>query len=215
MKISKKETILIVAILFVISAAAYYVYFLTPTLEDIDNLSIAIEQKQFKILSMQTAIDQIDNIKNEIAVLEAELEKQAENIPSGVSQPLQLVAVTNILNGKSDNLVISFNQRGNTYDNYQKNIVDLSFSTTYENLLLIFEDFDNLSMMNQIVTMNIQLAEDLLTYYTGVLNGNYIIVGISIEFYSFYADEDAEPLEKQPFEDSPIEYKNPFKASLS
>ena len=64
MKISKKETILIVAILFVISAAAYYVYFLTPTLEDIDNLSIAIEQKQFKILSMQTAIDQIDNIKN-------------------------------------------------------------------------------------------------------------------------------------------------------
>ena len=215
MKISKKETILIVAILFVISAAAYYVYFLTPTLEDIDNLSIAIEQKQFKILSMQTAIDQIDNIKNEIAVLEAELEKQAENIPSGVSQPLQLVAVTNILNGKSDNLVISFNQSGNTYDNYQKNIVDLSFSTTYENLLLIFEDFDNLSMMNQIVTMNIQLAEDLLTYYTGVLNGNYIIVGISIEFYSFYADEDAEPLEKQPFEDSPIEYKNPFKASLS
>ncbi len=215
MKISKKETIFIVLILFLISAAAYYVYFLTPTLEDIDNLNIAIEQKQFKILSMQTAIDQIDSIKNEIAVLEAELEKQAENIPSGISQPLQLVAITNILNGKSDKLVISFNQSSNDYENYQKNTVDLSFSTTYENLLLILEDFDNLSMTNQVVTMNIQLAEELMTYYTGVLNGNYIIVGISIEFYSFYADENAEPLEKQPFEDSPIEYKNPFKASLS
>ena len=215
MKISKRETILIVVIIFIISAAAYYVYFLTPTLKSIDNLAISIEQKQFRILSMLTAIDQIDNVKNEITNLEAELDKQSENIPSGISQPLQLVALTNIMNSKSDHLVIIFNQSLHEFENYQKNIVDISFSTTYGNLLLIFDDFKNLNMANQVVDMNVLLSQDLLTYYTGVLQGNYLLVGMSIEFFSFYKDPSAGPLERQPFEDSPIEYKNPFRSTLN
>lgn len=215
MKITRKEIMWLVVVIFGISIAAYYLYFLSPTLDKIDTLKVTIEQKQMRILSMQTSIDQIDNIKNEIAVMEAELEKQSENIPEGISQPLQLVAVTNILNGKCSSTVIGFNQNEQEYENYQKNVVELSFSSSYENLLLILQEFQDLSMLNQIVSLNIQLTPDLLTYYTGILEGNYLLVGMSVEFYSFYAVEGTPPLEKQPFEDSPVEYKNPFKATLN
>ncbi len=214
MNLSKNQKIVIVLVLFLISAAAYYMYFLSPTLDEIDNLKMSIEQKNYKIQSMKTAIDQIDNVKNEIAVLEAELEEQSENIPEGISLPLQLVSITNIMNSKSDTVVIAFAQTSQEYENYQKNVVDLSFSTTYENLLLILEDFKNLAMKNQVVKMNVTLSQDLLTYYTGILNGNYLLIGVSVEFYSFYS-EDGLPLDKQPFEDSPIEYKNPFRATLN
>lgn len=215
MKISKRETILIVSIIFLISAAAYYIYFLTPTIEEIDDLAIAIEQKQLKILSMQTAIDQIDNVKNEIAELEAELEKQSENIPRGISQPIQLVSVSNIMNSKCDYLIIGFNPGAEEYENYQKNIVDMSFATTYEELLLILEEFKALSMTNQIAKMNITFQGNPQSYYTGILEGNYLIVGMSAEFYSFYSDPDAEPIGEQSFEDGIIEYKNPFRATLN
>ena len=205
--ISKREIILIVAIIFLISGAVYYMYYFEPKKETIEETNMLIEQKQVRVLSMESAIGQIDNIKEQIAVLEEEIGKQTEDIPKGISQPLQLVEITNIMNQKCESLVISFDQGAQTFENYQKNTVKLNFSTDYEKLLQILDEFEELCMTNQISTMSILYTEDVLTYYTAVLEGYYLVVGITVEFYSFYEDENAEPIEKQTFENSAIEYK--------
>ena len=211
MKISKKEIIWIVAFIFVVTGIVYWAYYLSPAIDEMEQIELSINQKQIKILSMQNAIGQIDTIKNEIAVLEAEIEKQSEDIPKGVSLPLQLVEMTNVFNGKCSDLVISFEQSTATYDDYQKNSAHLSFQTSYEQLLAILNEFEELGMANQIVKMNLAYTSDILSYYTAVLEGYYLVVNTTVEFYSFYAPSDAEPLEKQPFEDSPVVDKNPFK----
>lgn len=215
MKISKRETVLIIFIIFAISAAAYYFYYLVPTLETIDKTAQSIEQKQIQVLSMQSQIQQIDSVYAEIQQLEQQIAEDTADIPVGVSQPLQLVEITRILNGKTDYPTISFGQAVNTYETYQVNIADVAFVTTYENLLQILNEFNQLTMINQIVDMSAAYTEDPLTYYTAILDGYYLAVQMSIEFYSFYEPANAEPLGEQPFEDSPIEYKNPFKMTLN
>ncbi|MBN2878045.1 MAG: hypothetical protein JXN65_00235 [Clostridia bacterium] len=213
MKFGKKELIIVVALIFVVSALAYYGYYLTPALADIDGLNSSIEQKKLKILSMQTAIDEIDNIKNEITTLEAELALQSEDIPRGISLPLQLVDITNVLNDRCRSQLIIFDESNLEFESYQKNEVNLSFVTSYENLRLILNEFQNMPIKNQVVTMSVTLSLDDTVFYSGILNGDYLLVGLNVEFYAFYPDPEAEPLEKQPFEDGPIEGKNPFRAT--
>lgn len=215
MKISKRETILIVFVIFAISAAAYYFYYLVPTMTTINETAQSIEDKQIQVLSMQSQIQQINSIYEEIDVLEQQIAEDTSDIPIGVSQPLQLVEITRILNGKTDRPTISFGQSLNTYETYQVNIADLAFVTTYENLLQILNEIKQLTMTNQVVDMSVSYTQDPLTYYTAVLDGYYLAVQMSIEFYSFYKTPDTEPLGQQPFEDSPVEYKNPFKMTLN
>jgi len=212
MKFGKKEAIIVVALIFVVSALAYYGYYLTPALTDIDGLNASIEQKKLKILSMQTAIDEIDNIKNEIATLEAELAVQSEDIPRGRSLPLQLVAITNVLNQRCNSQVITFNESNLEFESYLKNTADVSFVASYENLRLILRELQNMPIKNQVVTMSVtqQLSNNI--FYSGIVSGDYLLVGLNVEFYAFYPDPEAEPIEKQPFEDGPIEDKNPFLA---
>lgn len=215
MKISKRETILIVFVIFAISAAAYYFYYLVPTMATIEETALSIEDKQIQVLSMQSQIQQIDIINQEIEDLQQQIAEDTSDIPVGVSQPLQLVEITRILNDKTDYPSISFAQAVNTYETYQINIADIAYVTTYENLLQILNEFKQLSMTNQIVDMSVSYTEDPLTYYTAVLDGYYLAVQMSIKFYSFYKTPSTEPLGQQPFEDSPVEYKNPFKMTLN
>lgn len=215
MKISKRETILIIFIIFAISAAAYYFYYLVPTMDTIEETALSIEQKQIQLLSMQSQIQQIESINQEIEELERQIAEDTADIPVGVSQPLQLVEITRILNARTDFPTISFGQALNTFETYQINAADVAFVTTYENLLQILNEFKQLSMTNQVVDMSISYTEDPLTYYTAVLDGYYLAVQMTIEFYSFYKTPDTAPLGQQPFEDSPVEYKNPFKMTLN
>ncbi|MEX1377331.1 MAG: hypothetical protein AB1Z23_07620 [Eubacteriales bacterium] len=211
MKINKKEGILIVLVLFVITFAAYYVYFLTPTLDSINNSKISIEQKNIQIISMQGQIAQIGTLNQQIEELKNEIASKNENIPRGVSEPLQLVEITNILNDNGATLVVVFNNSVEEYENFQKNKVDINFSTDYEHLLYILDSFSALTMANQVVSMDVMYTEDSMDFYSQLKEGYYLNVGFTIEFYSFYEDEDMEVREQQPFEiPLPVDGKNPF-----
>jgi|GEM_PF-6679309 len=213
MKINRKEAILIVVLLFLISGAVYYYYYLVPTMEEIKTINDAMQENQIKIISMETSISQIDSMKEEIELLEEKIQTDTLTIPKGISQPLQLAEVTNILNDPADSLVVVFDQNSTTFEDYQKNLVDLNFATTYENLLLILEQFRELSMTNQVVTMNVMSMEDPLEFFAELEDGNYLNVGMMVEFYSFYKDPNAEPPLEQEWEVNKIGQEDPFRPS--
>lgn len=213
MKMKKNEIILLVVLLFGISGAIYYFYYFVPTNEVISMTNEEILTRTQKIESMKADIAEIDTIKENIRQLEIEIEKQTEDIPIGISQPLQLVEVTDLFNGIGDSLNVLFNQSAQTYDTYQVNVINISFSSTYENLVLALEKFSDISMTNQVVDMNVVYTADTLEYYADVLEGSYLNTDISVEFYSFYAAANAEPLERQDFETYPINNKIPFRAN--
>lgn len=215
MKISKKEVIILVSVIFVISAAVYIYYFLMPTLKEIEINDIAIAQKTQKIESMKLDIAKIDSIEEQIALLEDELAVQTRDIPVGISQPLQLAAITSILNEKGDTVNIKFSSSAETFENYQKNIVNVNFATTYEKLLKILDGFSKLYMTNQIVDMRAMYTQDTLEFFTQVSLGNYLIIDMTVEFYSFYSGPGAQPPEKQDFEKNSriTGKKNPFYSS--
>ena len=211
MKISKRETILIVVIIFAITGAAYYIYYWVPTMDEIEQINMSIEQKQIKIVSMNNAIDQIDTLKEEIKALEELINQQTEDIPEGVSHAHQLVSITNIMNGRGNDISIFFNQSTEAYENYQKNVANVNFSTSYEKLLDILARFKELDMTNQIVKLDVSYSGDATTSYVELLEGYYLSVALNVEYYSFYKPLDAEPPAKENWEYSPIEYKNPFR----
>ena len=220
MKINKKEGILIVVVLFVITFAAYYVYFLMPTLDEISNSRAAIEQKDIQIQSMQAQIGQIPSLNQQIVDIKQQIAANNENIPRGVNEALQLVEIANVFNKASisdkdkpnhKTLVVVFNNSPDGYGNYQKNRVDINFSTDYENLKQILDDFDNLSMENQIVKIDVMNTEDLMDYYSQLLEGFYLSVGLTIEFYTFFEDTEQEAPETQSFESTiVVQEDNPF-----
>ncbi len=158
-KLSTKEIVLLIALVFIVSAALYYNYFFTPYQQKIIDLNFQISTSQQRYMTLQ---NQQQSIIKDTEKLNAQLEDikdEFSKVPQGIDEPNMLVFFEETLNGKANNVTIRFSPETTQNEYYQTSKVLMSFYTTYPNLETILDTFYNSKFSNRITGINMTYEE--------------------------------------------------------
>ncbi len=158
-KLTTKEIVLLIALVFIVSGALYYNYFFTPYMEKMLNLELQISTSNQRLLTLQnqqqSIIRDTEKLNNELAGVEEEF----RNIPQGIDEPDMLVFFEEALNGLAKESTIRFSPETTLNEYYQTSQVLMSFYTTYPNMKIILDTLYNAQFRNRIVYLNISYRE--------------------------------------------------------
>ena len=163
-KLTTKEIILLIALVFIVSGALYYNYFFRPNQDKMIDLDLQITTDNQRLLTLQneqqSIIRDTEKLNNELAGVEEEF----YNIPVGIDEPYLLVFIEETLSGLAENSVVHFSPEATLNEYFQTSEINISFDTTYPNLEIILDSFYNAPFRNRVVflTAAYQSPEDIL-----------------------------------------------------
>jgi hypothetical protein len=158
-KLTTKEIVLLIALVFIVSGALYYNYFYTPYQEKLLDLELQIATSNQRLLTLQneqqSIIRDTEKLNNELAGVEEEF----YNIPQGIDEPDMLVFIEETLQGYANSSIVRFLPDISLNQYYQSSQISISFLTTYPNLKIILDTFYNAPFRNRIVYVNLEYQE--------------------------------------------------------
>ena len=153
-KLTTKEIVLLIALVFIVSAALYYNYFFKPYQLKIFELEANINTNTQRHMTLQneqqSIIRDTEKLQNELAGVDAEF----QSIPVGIDEPYMLVFIEDALSGTAKDSSISFSTETSVNEYFQTSQVRLAFSTTYPELKIILDSFYNAPFINRVVMLN-------------------------------------------------------------
>ena len=127
-KLTTKEIVLLIALVFIVSGALYYNYFFKPyqlKIFELDaNLSTNTQRYMTLQNEQQSIIRDTEKLQNELAGVDADF----QSIPVGIDEPYMLVFIEDALNGTAEDSTISFS-------------TETSVNEYYPNLKIILDSF--------------------------------------------------------------------------
>ena len=152
-KLTTKEIVLLVVLIFIVSGALYYNYFFRPYQEKMIELDVNISTDNQRLLTLQnqqqSLIRDTEKLNNELAGVQEEF----YDIPEGIDEPFMLVFVEETLSGIADESIIGFSPEADINEYYQTSQILIEFETTYPNLKIILDSFYNAPFRNRVVEL--------------------------------------------------------------
>lgn len=159
-KLTTKEIVLLIALVFIVSGALYYNYFYRPYQDKMLDLSTEINTNNQRLLTLQneqqSIIRDTEKLNNELAGVEEEF----YNIPVGIDEPYMLVFIEESLSGLAESSTIRFSSETSLNEYFQTSQILLSFDTTYPNLKVILDSFHSAPFRNRIVYLSSAFKEE-------------------------------------------------------
>ena len=152
--LSQREIVIIIVGILVLSMAFYYFNIYLPLQDEIKSTKSLIDQKENNIEILKNVTDELPEIKKRYQQLRTKDKSNEITIKSAADL---LKKISEIENRHKVNLV-SFNPI-NTKNGIEVNMIYL---TNFENLIYLFEDFQNLSNQLQFTNLNLTQNNDKL-----------------------------------------------------
>ncbi|MCK5129771.1 MAG: hypothetical protein KAQ68_07955 [Clostridiales bacterium] len=171
-KLSTKEILLLVLLVFLVSGALYYTYYYRPYQDKMLELDVSIIKNTQRLITLQnqqqSIIEDTARLNNELLGIEDEL----LDIPVGVDEPRILVFIEESITDLANSTVIRFSPEVTRTEYFQINEVLISYKTNYENLKIILDKFENAPFRNRVLSMNASYSETSDTLGPQMLPGS-------------------------------------------
>lgn len=168
-KLTTKEIVLLIALVFIVSGALYYNYFYRPFQDKMLDLDTQINTNNQRLLTLQNEQQSIvrdtEKLNNELLGVQDNL----EDIPVGIDEPLMLVFIEETLSGLATESSYRFTPEIIQNEYFQTSQVAITFKTTYPNLKIILDGFALAPFRNRIVTLNASFKDQTLALGPTVL----------------------------------------------
>ncbi|MDF2537651.1 MAG: hypothetical protein K0S76_672 [Herbinix sp.] len=162
MKLTKREKVLLLSALIVITAAVFIMYIYLPLTKEINDLQIKSEDLTFQLQDAKTKNRLIIDLEKQITEAKAVMKDKQEDILKIWDQAELLVFVENILNGLCDKESIDFYDAVEL-DNIKAGDVGVKFKTDYNQLKNILANFEEAKYYNTITSLAIDEVEENAT----------------------------------------------------
>ena len=201
MNISKREKRLIVIVLVLAIIFVYYIYFLKPYFDDMNELATEKTNKQILIDTNNQQLNTIKQLDKDIAEKENQLEDYSVNLSQGFDQPPVLVYLEKIITENAQKVMFMFNDVSK-FEQLEICPITIIMTSTYDNLKIILEEisdgeyFFKVTSLDAIVVQAIpvevtyqvfdpDLGENIeITSMQAPKNSGMLDVTLSLEYYS-------------------------------
>lgn len=137
-KISKREKVLLVILCVLVVACAYYLFFLTPTMEKKAQLENDITAMDDQVIAAQARVAHMNKMQGDLETLKAE-NKDIKDLPV-YDNNKKLMESLNITLGQAIQYTVNFSGTSET-DGIVRREVDLSFTcNTYKDARAILQN---------------------------------------------------------------------------
>lgn len=222
-KLSTKEIVLLIVLIFVVSGAVYYNYFYRPYQDKMTDLEINLTTSNQRLLTLQNEQQSIlrdtERLNNELAGVEEEF----YNIPNGIDEPYMLVFLEEAMKGSSSARSVRFSPEVTINEYYQTSEILMSFSTTYPELKIILDSLYNAPFRNRVTYLatTYQDPEEMLgpglipdpgeTEEVVVEEADYLYVEMTVDCFTI---PDVVVKTDYPFMIGPYNNANPFELPI-
>jgi len=155
-----REIVMVVVLLVVLSAGAYYLFYLQPTLEDISAAEASIARKQQEVIDKIAITKQYEAISDEFETVEAEWTAATLGIPSSFDEADVASRYQKIIFTHTRNLSASFPSDGTAAGSVSVYSVNLGFRVTYDQLIKILTDFKDDGLASRVVNYSAARQEN-------------------------------------------------------
>lgn len=168
MSISKREKILIIIVVLLALVGVYYLYYLKPTIEEINTLGDDNQTKELQLSVNEQKEDRIEQLEAENAEIMEQLAQYGDSIAQAFDQPPILVYL-------SDTLTDANAQKGTITFEYPELIgqiehcaITIMLVSTYDDLKVVLDQFANAPYLIRVSSMRIEhYVEEVLAEDTG------------------------------------------------
>lgn len=123
-KISKREKVLLVVLCVLVVVCAYYLFFLTPTMETKAQLETEITAMDDQVIATQARVAHMNKMQQDLEVIKAE-NKDIKDLPA-YDNNKKLMESLNMMLGQAAQYTVNFSGTSET-DGIIRREVDLSF----------------------------------------------------------------------------------------
>ncbi len=158
-KLSTKEILLLIALIFIVSGAVYYNYFFRPYQDKMIDLEVNLTTSNQRLLTLQNEQQSIIRDKEKLNNELAGVEEEFFNIPKGIDEPYMLVFIEETFSGIASKPSVRFAPEVSINEYYQTSQILMSYFTTYPDLEIILDSFYNAPFRNRIIYLNVSFQE--------------------------------------------------------
>ena len=160
MKLSKRETLMLVVGFIVVSVAAYVFYFIMPQLDKQQNINTQLiaNRSTLQIVTMKN--NQMKQLKSQIASMAVELDSKTTNIPHGSNDAKILLYLKALAGQTKNDINIVFTDEPTTDGSFIRRAVTLECLTSYDKLSALLKELNKATLYNivQVVSAQYQAA---------------------------------------------------------
>lgn len=158
MKLSKRETIMIVVGFILVSVVAYVFYFLMPQMSKQQSLLTQTLTARSNVQTLKAKAIAIESFKNQIASLQSELDQKTQNIPHGSNDAIILMYVRQLADRVGVDVRVAFadtdaqqaDQSGDDNSAFERRVVAVDLVTTYAKLNQLLAELNKVELFNDV-----------------------------------------------------------------
>ncbi len=204
MKVSKRETILLVILFIMICGFLYYNFYFVNAMAEIDSLNAEVDTLNTQVRDAKQKAVAVDLLKKQVTDIQNEASVKLSKVISSIDQPDLLMMISNQLNGLSQESSISFAIDYQKLPSSRVTSVKVQFLTNYQSLKQILLRLNQAPYVNRVVIGTVETSSSMAGKTTG---DNNLQASLSVEFFT----RDNEPSGKDyPFMTGPYPNANLF-----
>jgi hypothetical protein len=159
MMLTKRETVLIIILMTLLTVLGYYVLYLAPALERIAITSDLLIEKENEVAAAQLRELQYVQLELKRAELIPDLERYTQEIPLSFDDADILYRLQDIFYDFTKEINISFSENTALSNETAVHTVVLQFSVTQDDLIKILQRFSDENIYNRIVNYSLARAD--------------------------------------------------------
>lgn len=211
MTLSRREKIMIIGGLILVSLTAYIFYFFMPYQSGISDATKRLNGAKSQIGLLNTKKTMSAQLKNEIASLSDELKGSGSAIPTGVDHASILLYLQGLTDGRAEKVAIAIPKEPELQNGFLLQAVTVDFQTSYSEMLQIIGGLKENKLYNRVTFINAAYtppaAQDTANGTTVpeateapslTAGSNVINVHIELNFYALPPTAGQQPAEPLP-----------------
>lgn len=149
MTLTRREKIIIAVGAVLISATAYVLYFLIPTINNSAAAGARLIQAEGRASQLNYMAEQAKKLEEEINTLDSQLNAKSDTLPKGISHARMLLYLKELTDGKADFLTISMQPQPRPEGSFLLQDVTLEFRVNYEEYIAILSSLKENKLYNR------------------------------------------------------------------
>lgn len=158
MTLTRREKIIIAVGAVLISATAYVLYFLIPTINNSAAAGARLIQAQGRASQLNYMAEQAKKLEEEIKTLDSQLDARSDTLPKGISHAKMLLYLKDLTDGKAEALSISIKPELVPEGSFLLQDVTLEFRSNYAEYIAILSGLKENKLYNRATFVQAQYS---------------------------------------------------------
>jgi hypothetical protein len=191
MTLTRRERVLIIVGLIVVTAALYLVYFLLPNIKDYNDATARLSAAQSQLNQLHYQAASVQKLDGDISELNEKLRTQWACVPVGMDHARILLYLKELTDNRAKGVTVTAPDPAEAAGSFLRQPFTVEFKTSYANLLLILGDLKKNELYNRVKLMKADYQPEDVTAADNadapafLRTGSYIIdVHLEMSFLS-------------------------------